>query len=78
MKSENKIETAGQLRQFLATTMRDLKAGTVDPDTASRVTKLAAQINESMYAEIKVLRISHELNQQVEKFGNLEIGPRAD
>jgi hypothetical protein len=51
-----------------------IKNGHIEPDKASRITKMAAQINESIYAEIKVARVSAELKQTVSEFGELQIG----
>ena len=41
----------------LANMMVGVKNGTLDLDKASRITKLAGQINESFYAEVKVAKI---------------------
>jgi hypothetical protein len=69
-----KIETAGQLRAFLADMIVGIKTGDVDMDAAARITKAAAQINESIYAEIKVARAAAELKQDVSSFGHLPLG----
>jgi hypothetical protein len=68
------IETTGQLREFLATMIVGVKNGTVDVDKASRITKLAAQINESLYAEIKIARVRVELGDKTaEPMGEMSI-----
>jgi hypothetical protein len=48
--------------------------GTFDVNKAKEVIKLAAQVNESLYAEVKVARIQLELGREVTKFGGLQLG----
>lgn len=55
------IATTGQLRSFLAQTIEDVKSGSIDLDKAARITKLAAQINESFYAEVKIAQVAADL-----------------
>ena len=74
MKPENKIETAGQLRSFLSDMMIGVKNGHLAPDKAGQITKMAAQINESLYAELKAARVFNELKRQVPDFGKLPLG----
>ena len=59
-----KIETVGQLRQFLANMMMGVKSGDIKVQEASQMQKLAAQINESFYAEIKVAQIRRGLGEE--------------
>lgn len=68
------IKTTGQLREFLVNMMLGVKNGQLDLDKASRVTKLAAQINESMYAEIKTARIRSEAGEAMPKIGDMPVG----
>ena len=77
-KSGAQIRTSGQLRTFLADMLLGLKNGHVEPDTASRITKMAAQINESLYAEIKVARVLTEMKQETQTFGSLSLGENAE
>ena len=67
------IKTTGDLRDFLAKTMEDVAAGMIDNDKASRMVKLAAQITESFYAEIKTVKIRTELGEESFKLGLLPI-----
>lgn len=69
-----KIKTTADLRSFIADMMVGVKNGHLDLDAAGRITKLAAQINESMYAEIKIARVRAEANKAVAEFGELAIG----
>lgn len=68
-----KLKTTGQLRAFLADMMVGVKNGHVDPDKASRITKLAAQVNESFYSEIKVAKTLSESGKAFSEFGDLPI-----
>ena len=70
------IKTTGQLRGFLAELMVGLKNGTVELETASGVTKIAGQINESFYAEIKVGKLRAESGEDMPGLGNMTIGDR--
>lgn len=69
-----KIETSGQLREFLIGIMVGVKDGHVKVDEASRITKLAAQINESLYAEIKIAKVHIEAGKVAPDMGNLALG----
>ena len=52
--------------------------GTVDLDKARTATKLAAQVNESFYSEVKIARTMLESKQEVAELGNLRVGNKAD
>jgi hypothetical protein len=69
-----KLKTTGQLREFLVDMAIGVKNGVLDLDKASRITKLAAQINESFYSEIKIARIQREAGVAVADLGELKIG----
>ena len=69
----SKIETSGQLREFLCSTINGVANGTFDLKKAREVTKLAAQVNESFYSEIKIAKTQTELGQQVAALGALPI-----
>lgn len=69
-----KIKTTGQLRDFLVNMMIGVKNGNLDLDRASRITKLAAQINESMYAEIKTAKVRAEAGEAMPKIGEMSVG----
>ena len=68
------IKTTGNLRQFLADSIVAVKNGDMDADTARGVTKLAAQINESFYSEVKIARTAKELGKPAANLGDLTIG----
>lgn len=67
------IQTTGDMREFLVNMMIGVKNGHTDADTARNVTKLAAQVNESFYSEIKIARIQMEAGQEAAKLGSLPI-----
>jgi hypothetical protein len=68
-----KIETTGELRQFIADLIVKVEAGDVDGDKARAVTRLAAQINDSFYAEIKVAKMTLEAGGQCVALGKLAV-----
>lgn len=68
------MKTTGQLRQFLADTLIAVKNGQMDADKARNITKIAAQINESIYSEIKTARVMDDLGRSVAEMGGLSIG----
>lgn len=74
MQSKRRVETTGELRAFLAEVMADVRDGSIDIDKASRITKLAGQVNESMYAEIKVAKIRAEAGDTMGALGSMHIG----
>ena len=68
-----KITTVGELRDYLSQTIIAVGNGTIDVDKAKNITKLAAQINESFYSEIKVAKVMTELGNVADKMGRLQI-----
>ena len=72
-----KINNTGELREFLCSTINMVANGTFDVNKAKEVTKIAAQINESLYAEVKVAKTQIELGHEAAKFGALELGTKA-
>ena len=69
-----KIKTTGEPRDFLANMMLGVKNGDIDLDKASRITKLAGQINESFYAEIKVAKTRAEAGAAMVDLGAMAVG----
>lgn len=67
------IKTTGQLREFLVDLLVGIKNGHVAVDKASNITKMAAQVNESFYSEIKIARVNKELGLVPAKLGDLPI-----
>ena len=73
-KLEEAITTCGDLRTFLINLMMDVKNETIDADKASRIAKVAAQVNENLYAEIKTARLMLDTGKESFIVGNLPIG----
>jgi hypothetical protein len=68
-----KIKTTGELREFLCEIAAGVEAGKVEPEKARNITKLAAQVNESFYSEIKVQQTAIQAGQQVVGLGDLAV-----
>ncbi len=69
-----KLETTGQLREYLASVMQAVQSGEVEITQAAQITKLAGQINESFYAEVKIAKVRAEANKEMSDLGALRIG----
>ena len=67
------IKNTSELRSFLCKSINMVANGTMETEKARNITKMAAQINESMYAEVKVARTQRELGQESAKFGELAL-----
>lgn len=67
------IKTTGDLREFLVNSMLGLKNGQMDFQTATGVMKLASQVNESFYSEIKIAKFRTEASLKVADLGKLAI-----
>lgn len=78
MSGTKSIQTTGQLRDFLASMMVGVKDGDITIDKAARITKLAGQINESMYAEVKVAQVRLEAGIAMEALGAMKVGASAE
>ena len=69
-----KITNTGELRAFLCNSINGVANGTFDINKAKEVTKIASQINESLYAEVRVAKTQVELGKEASKFGELNLG----
>ena len=72
----SKITNTGELREFLCSAINGVANGTFDVNKAKEVTKIAAQINESLYAEVKVAKTQIDLGNEAAKFGELKLGTK--
>lgn len=72
------IKTTGDLRNYLASIMVSVGNGTCDPQKAREIVKVAGQINESFYSEVKVQRLKMDLKQSADSFGNMTVGNQED
>lgn len=69
----SEIRTSGQLRKFMLDAMQGLKDGTMEVEKARNLTKMVAQINESIYSEIKVYKVQLEAGMELGKMGDLNL-----
>ena len=67
------INTTGDLRKFLCNSISSVANGTMDIAKAREVTKLAGQVNESFYSEVKVARLQMDLEEEANKLGSLPV-----
>jgi len=67
------INTTGDLRKFLCSSITSVANGTMDISKAREVTKLAGQVNESFYSEVKVARLQIDLKEESDKLGSLSV-----
>jgi hypothetical protein len=58
--------------------MVGVKDGDISIDKASRITKLAGQINESLYAEVKVAKVRLEAGIVMGELGAMRVGVSDD
>lgn len=70
---QKKIKTAGDLRAFLCDAIQKVEGGEMDVEVARNITKLAAQVNESIYAEAKIAKLKVEQGEKPDSFGLLGI-----
>lgn len=78
---KNKIETVGELREFLTNMMLGVRDGNIEVQDASGIVKLAKQVNESFYAEVKIAEVRNRLaGERPAATGELAIGvaPKTD
>ncbi len=72
-----RLKTTGDMREFLADMMLGIKNGHIDIDKASRITKMAGQINESLYAETKVAQVRKAAGQEMGVLGSMPLNNTA-
>lgn len=70
----SKITNTGELREFLLSAINGVANGSFDVHKAKEITKIAAQVNENLYAEVKVAKTQIELGNEAAKFGALNLG----
>lgn len=75
-KKTGNIKTTGELRDFLATMLNEVKTGKLPIDKASQITKMVGQINESFHAEVRVAKTMLEAGEESVKLGELCIGSK--
>jgi len=68
------IKTAGELRDFLINMMIGVKDGHQEVESARTIVKIAGQINESLYAEIKYAKMHLDAGKEAAALGTLQLG----
>ena len=68
------IKTAGDLRSFLADVLVDIRAGSIDADQASAISKVAAQINNSLAVEVNTALRLASMGKDHPVAGSMRIG----
>ncbi len=64
------IKTTGDLRQLLSAAIEDVKNGRMSTEKAASIQKIAGRINESIYAEAKILQMTNNTGKPL---GNLPL-----
>lgn len=70
---KSKIETTGDLREFLTNIMLGIRDGSISTDKASVIVKSAQQVNESFYSEIKTKQVEKAMGSKVHDLGKLPV-----
>lgn len=68
------INTAGELRTFLANVMMDIRAGRMEAEDATAISKVAGQINQSLAVEVNARIQLEKMNKGGGKAGDMLIG----
>ena len=68
------ITSSGDFREFLSGIMIGIKNGHIKPEEASSIVRVAQQVNESFYSEIKMKQVSQALGERVYALGALPVG----
>ena len=74
----NAIKTTGQLRTLLANAAKGVLNGDLDIERAQALHKLAKNITESLYSETKIAMFKHDIDQPMERLGELSLGDPSD
>lgn len=69
-----KIETAGDLRAFLADVMVGIRDGNIDYQDAGAISKVAAQINNSLAVEVNTALRLASMGKDSPVAGSMRIG----
>lgn len=71
---DHALNTSGKVRDFLAMAMLGVKSGDLAIDKASQISKLAAQLNDSLYSEAKLATLMAKSGKMPPRLGQLPIG----
>jgi hypothetical protein len=73
-----RIKTAGDLRGFLAEVMQDIRRGNIEADQANAISKVAAQINNSLAVEVNTALRLAQMGKDQPIAGAMLIGAADD
>lgn len=68
------VTTIGSLRDMLVRTIDDLRSDRIDCHKATAITKLVAQVNASLLAEVEIARLNLQANLPLAHLGAMPIG----
>lgn len=71
---QSKIQTAGQLRIFLCNMILGIKNGDIEINKATQITKMAEQITNSLYSEMKMQQLQIQAGNKHYLIGQLPLG----
>ncbi len=69
-----KIRTAGDLRSFLVDVLHDIRSGAIEPSQAQAISKVTAQINQSLSIEVNAAVLLKGAGNDAQTTGRLIIG----
>lgn len=70
------IKTTGHLRQVLGETLVALRNNQISTEQAKNISRIATQINQSFYAEVKAYLVMKSLNRKAPPLGQLLVGEK--
>jgi len=72
--------TTGDLRQLLYISIEKVIDGSLDPNRANAIAKLATAINNSVWSEAEAIKniLVLELERPTPEIGDLDIGPKIE
>lgn len=73
MQKNKRIKTTGDLRAVLAKAAEDVVSGKMEIEKAVALQKIARNITESLYSEVKIGIFKKESNEKVHELGSLPI-----
>lgn len=66
--------TIGSLREMLVQTIDDLRSDKIDCQKAITITKIMAQVNASLLAEVEIARLDLLAKLPIHQFGSMPVG----
>lgn len=72
-----KINTTGQLREFLADALVKTVQKEIAPEDAMVLVRLAGKINDSFFSEVKIAKVNLEAGKTMAEMGDLPLNKPA-